>query len=299
MKQLTLPSPAKINRFLHIIGKRDDGYHLLQTLFQYIDLSDQLSFELRSDNQIVLTPESNLGITQSENLIYKAARLMQQTSQNQQGITIHWEKNIPMGSGLGGGSSNAATCLVALNLLWQLNWPKEKLLSLAVQLGADVPFFVFGHAAWAEGIGEQLQAVELTPTWILLVIPPCHVNTAKMYALPQLTRDTPRLKIGTLVQSEIDIRLQACKNDFEKVVRQCHPEVNEALTMLSNFTDARMSGSGASVFACFNDISEAQYVAKKLPDDWKKFVVQGLNKSPLYTAIEKVVSKHENLCATT
>lgn len=287
MNKLTLPSPAKINRFLHIVGRRDDGYHLLQTLFQFIDIGDMLSFELRNDGQIVLSPPSQLGIPQTDNLIFKAAKLLQEQSQTHYGVTIHWQKVLPLGAGLGGGSSNAATCLVALNQLWNLNYSKQTLLALGVRLGADVPIFIYGHSAFAEGIGEQLTPIELPPSWFVILVPACHVNTAKMYAVPELTRDTPRLRIGALVRGEINTLLKGLKNDFEPVVRQYHPEVDEALTWLSNFSVARLSGSGASVFACFDSFSQAQDVAQCVPEHWKKFVVKGLNHSPLYDKKEE------------
>lgn len=286
MHKLTLPSPAKINRFLHIVGRREDGYHLLQTLFQYVDIGDTLHFEVREDAQIVLSPQTHLGISSQDNLIFKAAKLLQEKSKTTLGVTIQWQKILPLGSGLGGGSSNAATVLVALNQLWNLNYSKQILIELGVRIGADVPFFIFGHSAFAEGIGEQLSAFTFPPCWILILVPDCHVNTAKMYAAPELTRSTPRLRIEALVQGETKTLLKGLKNDFEPVVRRYHPEVDEALKWLSNFSDARLSGSGASVFACFDSLSEAQAVAESVPAHWTKFVAKGLNHSPLYEAID-------------
>ncbi|MBS0286249.1 MAG: 4-(cytidine 5'-diphospho)-2-C-methyl-D-erythritol kinase [Proteobacteria bacterium] len=281
MKKISLPAPAKINLFLHIVGRREDGYHLLQSLFHYLDYGDSLHFELRADNKICLHPQEHLGINEQDNLIYKAARALQQSAQCNQGVNIHWEKRLPLGSGLGGGSSNAATCLLALNALWDLNWSQDNLINLGVTLGADVPFFLFGHTALGEGIGEKLTALTIAPTWFLVITPDCNVATPKMYALSELTRNTPRLRIGTLVEGGINYALSECRNDFEPVVRQHYAEVNDAFKWLSNYSQARMSGSGASVFASFSTKAQAQEVAQQLPAHLKGFIAKGMNSSPL------------------
>lgn len=288
----SLPSPAKINRFLHIVGRRQDGYHLLQTLFQYLDYGDLLHFEQRHDNQIVLKPAEALGIIQTENLIYRAAAALRQAAQIDKGVTIHWEKQLPLGAGLGGGSSNAATCLFALNWLWQLNWSQPQLMDLGASLGADIPFFLYGHTALGEGIGELLTAVSLPETWFLVVTPPCQVVSAKMYAQPDLTRNTPTLRIDTLVRDETDLNLSGLGNDFEPVVRRLFPEVDNALKWLSNYGDARLSGSGASAFVCFNSQAQAKEVASRLPKSYKAFVAKGMNKSPLLLAAESLGIKY-------
>lgn len=279
--KLSFVSPAKINRFLHIVGRRKDGYHLLQTLFQYLDYGDTLDFELRTDNKIILYPQENFGISQQENLIYRAAHLLQQTAKVEQGVTIHWNKKIPLGAGLGGGSSNAATCLYALNTLWQLQWSNHQLIQLGLQLGADIPFFLFGRSAIGEGIGERLTPVELKEPWMLVVTPPCNVMSAKMYAHSELTRNTPTLRIEALIQGEVENRIAEYRNDFEPLVRKLYPEIDDSLKWLSNYGEARLSGSGASVFACFDTFDKANEVITHLPPKLKGFIAKGTNKSPM------------------
>lgn len=294
MKYCSLPSPAKINRFLHIVGRRQDGYHLLQTLFQFLDYGDKLHFELRNDDQIVLHPADALGISTTDNLIYRAASALQKAAKTTQGVNIHWEKELPLGSGLGGGSSNAATCLFALNWLWNIHWPQQQLIDLGTSLGADIPFFLYGHTALGEGIGELLSAVALPETWVLVVIPPCQVVSAKMYAQPDLTRNTPAFRIEALVRDETDLDLSRLGNDFEPVVRRLYPEVDNAMKWLSNYGDAKLSGSGASVFACFNSQHHAKEVASYLPKPYKAFIAKGINKSPLMTAAEVLGIKYSH-----
>lgn len=284
---LSFPSPAKINRFLHITGRREDGYHLLETLFQFLDYGDEISVELRQDNQICLFPQTQHGIPTQHNLIYKAAIALQQSAQCKLGANIHWQKRLPLGSGLGGGSSNAATCLFALNLLWKLNWSQAQLMELGLTLGADVPVFLFGHTALAEGIGEKCIAVEMPPNWFLVLTPDCMVETPKMYAKSELTRNTPTLRIEALAKGGITQTLSHTRNDFEPVVRLHYPEVDAALKWLSNYSEARLSGSGASVFACFETQEQAQAVAEKLPLNMKGFIAKGMNQSPL---MQKAVS---------
>lgn len=278
---LSFPSPAKVNRFLHITGRREDGYHLLQTLFHFLDYGDELSVSLRQDNQICLFPESQLGISQENNLIYKAAKKLQLASDCHQGANIHWQKRLPLGSGLGGGSSNAATCLFALNLLWDLKWSQAQLMALGLTLGADVPVFLFGQSALAQGIGEECVAIEMPATWFLVITPDCMVETSKMYAKSELTRNTPTLRIGALAKGGISQALANCRNDFEPVVRRHYPEVDNALNWLSNYSEARLSGSGASVFACFCSQEQAQDVAERMPPLMKGFIAKGMNQSPL------------------
>lgn len=284
---ISLPSPAKVNRFLHIVGRRQDGYHLLQTLFQYLDYGDMLQFELRTDAQIVLHPQHNLGIAQYDNLIYRAALLLQQTAKTEFGVNISWEKQIPLGAGLGGGSSNAATCLVALNWLWQLNWSTEQLIDLGLTLGADVPFFLFGQSAIGEGIGEKLTPFEISEPWYLVITPPCQVVTAKMYAHPDLTRNTTAFRIEALAKDGIENNPSKFRNDFESLVRRHYPEVDDAFKWLSNYGQARLSGSGAGVFACFSTREQATEIASNLPPRLKGFVAKGINRSPLIEAAKK------------
>lgn len=288
MINFSLPSPAKINRFLHITGRRADGYHCLQTLFQFLDYGDQLSFATREDNAIVLNPPAPMDIPLETNLIYRAATALQQAANTQQGITIGVEKILPIGTGLGGGSSNAATTLVALNAAWKLHWTREQLMALGATLGADVPIFIYGHAAWGEGIGTDLTLAEPNEPWVLVVIPPCQVISAKMYGDSDLTRDTPAFKIGTLTKGELESLLSTLRNDFEPLVRRHYPQVDEAMKWLSNFGTAQLSGSGASVFSCYPSLEQAKAVERQLPSQWKGFIAKGLNQSPLMQAMEKL-----------
>lgn len=281
---ITIKSPAKINRFLHIIGRRDDGYHLLQTLFQFLDIADSLTFELRQDDKIVLLPENSCGVPTEENLIYRAAKALQSKTDSKQGITIVLDKQLPLGGGLGGGSSNAATTLVTLNHLWECNLPQSTLMTLGLRLGADIPVFIGGHTAFGEGVGEKLTPISLPEEWAILLLPDCHVSTPKMYAHFELTRDTPAFRIGALAKAEIQRTLGSFKNDFESVVRKTYPKVDEAMKWLSNFGEARLSGSGACVFACFNTEAKAREVAEQIPPYLKGWVAKTLNQSPLYQA---------------
>ncbi|TNF01394.1 MAG: 4-(cytidine 5'-diphospho)-2-C-methyl-D-erythritol kinase, partial [Gammaproteobacteria bacterium] len=206
---LSLPAPAKINLFLHITGRRADGYHNLQTLFQLLDFGDQLDFEATQSCAIQVTPALE-GVAPDDNLIYRAARLLQEQSGCQRGAVIHLHKRLPMGGGLGGGSSDAATALVALNELWQLGWSREDLMSLGRQLGADVPVFIFGHSAWAEGVGEQLTELEIPPAWYLVLAPDTQVSTATIFAHQGLTRNTHPIKIRAFLE-------QGGRNDCQTV----------------------------------------------------------------------------------
>jgi 4-diphosphocytidyl-2-C-methyl-D-erythritol kinase len=289
MHAFSLPSPAKINHLLHIIGRREDGYHLLQTLFQFIDFNDFLSFEAREDGKLVIVSEGTPCLPPEDNLIYKAARLLQKTASSPVlGATITLQKNIPMGAGLGGGSSNAATTLIGLNHLWSLSLPLEKLMHCGLSLGADVPVFLLGKSAWGEGIGETLTPIQLTEPWIALITPACHVTTSKMYASTELTRNTSPFRIGTLADDEIKNIIRGGKNDFEPVVCRHFPEVDNTMKWLSNFGKARLSGSGASVFSCFDDERSAREVIEQLPPSLEGRAVKALNLSPLHQAAESL-----------
>lgn len=294
MNRLDLPSPAKINRFLHIVGRRADGYHLLQTLFQFLDYGDHLRFTLRQDDQILIHPSPLCGIPDEQNLIYQAARLLQQQNPSAKGVEIQVEKCLPLGAGLGGGSSNAATTLFALNWLWGLKLSQPQLMALGIRLGADVPFFLYGYTAWGEGIGEQLTQAPLPEQWLLVAIPACHISTPKMYAHPDLTRNTPSLTIEALNKGEMDPLLSELKNDFEPLARRLYPEVEEAFKWLSNFGQPRLSGSGASIFVCFPSQKEARAVAENLPQYISGFVAKGINKSPLLLAAENLGFKEND-----
>lgn len=271
---LTLPAPAKLNLMLHITGRREDGYHNLQTLFQFLDHGDQLHFERLSSSKITIN--SNLSNVASEdNLIYRAARLLQQHSTCTSGARITLDKVLPMGAGLGGGSSDAATTLIALNQLWQLNLSLTELAELGLTLGADVPVFVRGHAAWAEGVGDQLTAVDLAEPWYLVLVPDCHVSTAEIFSHKQLTRNTSAITIATALKG-------GGRNDCEAVVSMLYPQVRQAISWLNRFAAAKMTGTGASVFAEFPTQHQAQQVLAQLPDTLQGFVARGENISPLH-----------------
>jgi 4-diphosphocytidyl-2-C-methyl-D-erythritol kinase len=251
-------APAKINLFLHVVGQRADGYHLLQTLFRFLDYGDRLRFSPCADAHITLTHPLP-GVLPEDDLCVRAARLLQRASGCRQGARITLEKHIPLGGGLGGGSSDAATTLIALNHLWQLRLPRSHLQELAPQLGADVPAFVFGRNAFAEGVGEQLTPIDLPDACYLLVFPPVSVPTARIFAHPELRRDTPRM-------SPADWRPGYGHNDLETIACALYPQVAEALALLRQYApDSRMSGSGATLFAECPDQETAFALAAKLP----------------------------------
>lgn len=278
-------APAKLNLFLRIVGQRADGYHLLQSVFQFVEFYDKLQFTVRDDG--VIERQSQLeGIDEVSDLTLRAAKLLQSTANTHLGVTIEIEKNIPMGAGLGGGSSDAATTLVALNSLWQLKFSIDQLAMLGLKLGADVPVFVRGQAAWAEGIGEQLTNIDPPEPWYLLVVPQCHISTAEIFNTPQLTRDAPPIKIRDFLASvALEHRKggddQAYGNACESVVRRLYPEVNAAFEWLSEYARPRLTGTGACVFAAFESEQLAQDIAYKLPARWRGLVTKGINVSPL------------------
>lgn len=270
---LTCPAPAKLNLFLHVVGRRDDGYHLLQTLFRFIDLSDTLHFTLREDGAVCRTTELE-NVPQEQDLCVRAALLLQKECGCLLGVDIAVEKHIPMGGGLGGGSSDAATTLLALNSLWNLGLTREKLMRIGLTLGADVPVFVFGENAFAEGVGERLQAYALPDAWYLLLFPPVHVPTARIFACPELTRNTISLTIRALPTAQLN-------NDLQPVVCGLYPEVARYLDWLSQFTQARLTGSGGCVFGEFAKKEQAQRVFDRLPAGMRGIVVRGLPQHPL------------------
>lgn len=275
---LTLPSPAKLNLFLHINGQREDGYHLLQSIFQFIDWCDQLTFTPLDHEEIQITPYIE-GVPLKENLIYKAARLLQAKTGCTKGASIHLEKVLPMGAGLGGGSSNAATALVGLNILWQTKLSINELAELGLQLGADVPVFVRGQAAWAEGVGELLTPMlDLDENWFVLVVPDCHVNTQKVFTHKSLTRDTPKCRMSAALRG-------TGRNDCELIVSKLYQEVANSLNLLKKFGSARMTGTGSCVFLEVSSEHQAKRVLAQLPANCIAKVVEGLNLSPLNKAV--------------
>ncbi|MBX2807401.1 MAG: 4-(cytidine 5'-diphospho)-2-C-methyl-D-erythritol kinase [Cellvibrionaceae bacterium] len=278
--QLSLPAPAKINLFLHITGCRADGYHSLQTLFQLLDYCDHLHFTLRRDNQCQLSASIN-GVADDDNLIIKAARALQAKSNSQRGITIGIEKNIPMGGGLGGGSSNAATTLLALNHLWELDLSLNELCAIGLNLGADVPVFIRGHSAWAEGVGEQLSPVTLPQRYYLIIKPRCHVATADIFSDEELTRDTAAITVAAFFE-------QGGRNDCETVVCKHYPEVSAALKWLRRHNaKAQMTGTGGCIFAAFSSVRETEHLAARMPNDWDYFIASGINQSPAHALLPK------------
>lgn len=279
---LILPAPAKLNLFLHVTGRRADGYHLLQTVFQLLDHGDELAFCRRDDGQVILHGEL-AGVPAQDNLIVRAARLLQAHSHAPQGADITLAKHLPMGGGLGGGSSDAATTLLGLNRLWQLGLDIDTLAALGLQLGADVPVFVRGRSSWAEGVGEQLTAVDLPMQWFVVLTPDCHVNTAEIFRAQELTRNTAPITIAAFLQGGSEI---ATRNDCQPVVVQRYPAVKAALDWLSAQAPCRMTGTGASVFAAFATHDEAAAVLARKPAGMTGFVAKGVNISPLHRQLQ-------------
>ncbi len=269
------PAPAKLNLFLHIIGRRADGYHLLQTLFQFVDYGDQLRFTVLKGGAIEYTSPIP-GVTAQSDLVYRAAQSLQSFSGTDKGARIELIKQLPMGGGLGGGSSDAATTLLVLNQLWDLHLAENQLAQIGLQLGADVPVFVRGVAAWAEGVGEHLQKVALVEPWYAILCPGVHVSTAEIFNSPELTRDARPITIRDYLGG-------ATCNVFEGIVRRRYPVVDEALNWLSSQAKrtARMTGSGSCIFVPVDDESQARAIVEQVPQPWHAFAAQGKNRSPL------------------
>lgn len=273
------PAPAKINLFLHVTGRRADGYHELQTLFQFVDWCDWLSFAPRADGQVTRTrdlPE----VAEDADLVVRAARLLQTATACREGVAITLDKRLPLGGGLGGGSSDAATVLVALNALWSLGLDVDALASLGLTLGADVPVFVRGVAAWAEGVGERLATCPQEESALVIVTPACAVSTARVFGDSELTRDTPPIKMPAF-------SLARSRNDCEPVTRRLYPAVGAALDWLAGYAPARMSGTGASVYAFFDDLERARAVAAGVPPPWTAYAGRRLNESPLLARLAR------------
>ncbi|MFS1862138.1 4-(cytidine 5'-diphospho)-2-C-methyl-D-erythritol kinase [Vibrio lentus] len=279
------PSPAKLNLFLYITGRRDNGYHELQTLFQFVDFGDELTVTAnRETSSITITPEIP-GVATEDNLIWKAATALQQYTSTTFGADIQLKKVLPMGGGIGGGSSNAATVLVALNHLWQLNLSDDQLAEIGLKLGADVPVFVRGHAAFAEGVGEQLQPANPDEKWYLVVKPQVSIATVDIFTHSELTRNTPKRALSTLLEQEY-------VNDCEKIVRMLYPEVDKQLSWLLQYAPSRLTGTGSCVFAEFNSKKEAESLLEQLPDTVSAFVARGRNISPLKETLAEYQSAH-------
>ncbi len=272
------PAPAKLNLFLHVVGRRPDGYHLLQTAFRLIDCCDWLRFSPLASPRVSLAQPLQ-GVDEDGELTVRAARLLQRETNCLRGVEISIGKNIPMGGGLGGGSSDAATALIALNRLWNLGLPRQRLAELGLKLGADVPFFLFGGNALAEGIGERLEALSLSPAWYVVLVPPVSVPTREIFAAPELTRDTKSIKISSFSTG-------FGHNDLEPVVCDRYPAVAAHLAWLKGHGDARMSGSGACVFAEFPTEAQARAVVSGLPLEMRGFAACGLDRHPLAAELD-------------
>lgn len=265
----SISCPAKLNLLLHITGRRDDGYHNLQTLFQLLDFGDNLSIRLREDNEIELqTPIP--GVSKEDNLVVKAIRLIQQASGITQGCDVRLEKQLPMGGGIGGGSSDAGSALLLTNFLFGTPLPLKTLRQIGLTLGADVPVFVNGRSAWAEGVGEKLQAVELPEKWFLIIHPNIHISTANIFSHTELTRNSPLITIRTALA-------EGGRNDCENVVRSLYPEVDAAINWLNQYSPAMLTGTGACIFAAFESFEHAQKIAEKIPQKWNHFVAKAAN----------------------
>ncbi|MGI2099853.1 4-(cytidine 5'-diphospho)-2-C-methyl-D-erythritol kinase [Shewanella oncorhynchi] len=272
------PAPAKLNLFLHVNSRRADGYHELQTLFQFIDYCDMLDFKVTETAELILHSNISNVVADSDNLILRAAKSLQQITGFTGGAEIWLDKRLPMGGGLGGGSSDAATTLVALNTLWNTQLSTEELAKIGLKLGADIPVFIHGFAAFAEGVGERLQAVNPSEPWYLIIAPDAHVSTAEVFQDPLLPRDTPKLAIETLMN-------QPWANDCQKLVVSKYPQVAKALGWLLEYAPSRMTGTGACVFGEFTQKQQALAALAKLPSEMQGFVAQGMNLSPLITRL--------------
>lgn len=281
---LSFPAPAKLNLFLHVVGQREDGYHELETLFQFLDHGDTLDLKVTPTRDIVLlTPIA--GVAAQDNLIVKAALLLQQSTGCQFGAQIKIDKRLPMGGGLGGGSSNAATVLLALNALWRTGLSKQQLADLGLSLGADVPVFIHGFAAFAQGVGEQLQPASPPTPWYLVCRPNCSISTQSVFQSRDLPRNSARISAGKFdTYNEID----RCHNDCQTMVIKHYSEVANLLACLLEYAPSRMTGTGACVFSRFDSKTQACHIQSLLPEGVESFVAKGLNQSPLITSISAI-----------
>jgi 4-diphosphocytidyl-2-C-methyl-D-erythritol kinase len=278
--QVKWPAPAKLNLMLRIVGQRPDGYHLLQTVFQFVEWCDWLVFHPAYDSRVGLCSPT-AGIPEQDDLIVRAANLLKQATGCTRGVRIVVEKNLPMGGGLGGGSSDAATTLVVLNELWNTQLSTTELMALGLQLGADVPVFVRGSAAWAEGVGEELQDLVLPERWVIILRPACHVDTKEIFIAKELTRNSKRITIADFIAGQQN-------NDCLAVVRKLYQPVSDALDDLSVYADAKLTGTGACVFAEFSSEEEARIAFAALSGKWQAHLTKGNNKSLLFAEIEKL-----------
>ncbi len=279
MPAFTLPSPAKLNLFLHINGQLPDGYHSLQTVFQLLDYGDELTFEKSETLSLTYGGPQAMGeVDFEDNLIIRAARKLQTEAGQALGAHIHLTKCLPMGGGIGGGSSNAATTLLGLNALWGLDLSLDALARIGIQLGADVPIFVRGQSAWAEGVGEIITPITLPERWYVVIRPDEQISTAHIFSQKDLTRDTPIIKVAAFLEG-------GCKNDCQAVVLKHYPKVKEAVDWLSFFSPTMLTGTGSCIFAAFDSEHEAKTVFANRPGHLEGFVAKGVNRSPLHFAL--------------
>jgi 4-diphosphocytidyl-2-C-methyl-D-erythritol kinase len=289
------PAPAKLNLFLHVTGRRADGYHELETLFQIVDICDEIDV-ISVDNGLIVLEKGAPGVPPEEDLVVRAARLLAgYAGRPTLGARLRVRKHIPMGAGLGGGSSDAATTLVALNVLWGLQYPLETLARLGAQLGADVPVFVMGANAIARGIGDDLEPVDLPHRWFAVVYPGLGVSTREVFQTPELTRNSPSITIRGFPLPGASGAVLMGHNDLQPVVIARYPAVRDALGWLGARGVARMTGSGACVFAVFDSRERARAALVDLPSGWKGYVVQGLSQSPLLSRLARQVGTPLNL----
>lgn len=274
------PSPAKLNLFLHITGQRANGYHELQSVFQMLDFGDEINFNITPDSPNIDLTTPIEGVANDDNLIVKAAKKLQQHCAITAGCQIALRKRLPMGGGIGGGSSNAATTLVALNALWGCGLETAELADIGLTLGADVPVFVRGDTAFAEGVGESLAPIKISKAWYLVVFPNCHISTAEVFGAQSLVRNTPKISIT-------DYTFEKTHNDCQAVVINHYPEVANLLQWLLKYAPSRMTGTGACVFAVFDSEQAATRIHQKLPEQWSGFVAQGVDKSPLFDVLSR------------
>jgi 4-diphosphocytidyl-2-C-methyl-D-erythritol kinase len=286
------PAPAKLNLFLHVTGRRPDGYHLLQSVFQLIDRGDTLHFDLRGDERIVRTTDVP-GVPEQQDLIVRALGALQAEYQRRHGrlppgIDVAIDKRLPMGGGLGGGSSDAATALMAANHLWQAGLTDAELMALGLPLGADIPFFLFGETAFAEGVGEQLQAVRGPNVWYVVVEPGVSVPTAAIFTAPDLTRNSKPITVADFPEGQNESKdlIGFGKNDLQDVVSRLFPPVAEAIEWLGHHGAARMTGSGACVFSAFSSEQEAERVVQQVPAKWKAWKARALTRHPMKTLLQ-------------
>ena len=291
---LTLPSPAKLNLFLHITGRRSDGYHELQTAFQLLDFGDSVGLNTRSDNKIVLL-ESLEGVPDEDNIVIRAAKLLQKQQSDKNtvlGADIKINKQIPMGGGLGGGSSNAASTLLGLNYLWKMGLSNDQLAEIGLNLGADVPVFIYGQNSFGEGIGERLQPLVLPKYWFTVIKPPVSVPTAEIFLHSQLTRDTVTIRIAAVFEHlQTPDLAKELRNDCENIVRSEYPEISEALDWLNGLSTARLTGTGACIFARFASLAEAEAVLAEMPASYTGFIAQGTDRSTAHQALEMITER--------